>query len=298
MKNQKAHYSLRQEAGSNVHKLYIYDDVTKYGDFDWWTWNYSESETSAQHFRKVLEEIPETDVIEVHINSNGGDVGEGVTIYNLLKQKKCKELVAYVDGFAWSVASVILQAADRRVMGLGTSLLIHNMWTTVSGNADQLRKAADDLDTLMEGNRKIYMERVNITEEELESMMDVETYLTAEQAVEQGFADEVSSKAGEEAGTVMQQLQTQLLQLRTEMLNQKAIKTQMQDFWVNFYNSGSVNGVLEFVHSLTEGFTALEKTLGPIPALLTAVFAAMTVKNATMAGLKFLSGGGLATVVG
>ena len=55
MKNQKAHYSLRQEAGSNVHKLYIYDDVTKYGDFDWWTWNYSESETSAQHFRKVLE---------------------------------------------------------------------------------------------------------------------------------------------------------------------------------------------------------------------------------------------------
>ena len=219
MKNQKAHYSLRQEAGSNVHKLYIYDDVTKYGDFDWWTWNYSESETSAQHFRKVLEEIPETDVIEVHINSNGGDVGEGVAIYNLLKQKKCKELVAYVDGFAWSV-----------VMGLGTSLLIHNMWTTVSGNADQLRKAADDLDTLMEGNRKIYMERVNITEEELESMMDAETYLTAEQAVEQGFADEVSSKAGEEAGTVMQQLQTQLLQLRTEMLNQKAIKTQMLEF--------------------------------------------------------------------
>ena len=78
----------------------------------------------------------------------------------------------------------------------------------------------------------------------------------------------------------------------------QAIKTQMQDFWVNFYNSGTVNGVLEFVHSLTEGFTSLEKTLGPIPALLTAVFAAMTVKNATMAGLKFLSGGGLVTVVG
>lgn len=78
----------------------------------------------------------------------------------------------------------------------------------------------------------------------------------------------------------------------------QAIKTQMQDFWVNFYNSGTVNGVLEFVHSLTEGFTSLEKTLGPIPALLTAVFAAMTVKNATMAGLKFLNGGGLATVVG
>lgn len=78
----------------------------------------------------------------------------------------------------------------------------------------------------------------------------------------------------------------------------QAIKTQMQDFWVNFYNSGTVNGVLEFVHSLTEGVTSLEKTLGPIPALLTAVFAAMTVKNAAKAGLDFLSNGGLTTVVG
>ena len=136
---------------------YIYDDVTKYGDFDWWTWNYSESETSAQHFRKVLEEIPETDVIEVHINSNGGDVGEGVAIYNLLKQKKCKELVAYVDGFAWSVASVILQAADRRVMGLGTSLLIHQHVDDGFRECGlRLRKAADDLDTLMEGNENLH----------------------------------------------------------------------------------------------------------------------------------------------
>lgn len=78
----------------------------------------------------------------------------------------------------------------------------------------------------------------------------------------------------------------------------QAIKTQMQDFWVDFYNSGTVNGVLEFVHSLTEGFMSLEKTLGPIPALLTAVFAAMTVKNAITAGLKFLGDVSLATVVG
>lgn len=78
----------------------------------------------------------------------------------------------------------------------------------------------------------------------------------------------------------------------------QAIKTQMQEFWVNFYNSGTVNGVLDFVQGLTEGFTNLEKTLGPIPALITAVFAAMTVKNAALTGLKFLSGDGLAKVVG
>lgn len=78
----------------------------------------------------------------------------------------------------------------------------------------------------------------------------------------------------------------------------QAIKTQMQDFWVSFYNSDTVNGALNFVQSLAEGFTNLEKTLGPIPALIAAVFSAMTVKNAALTGLKFLSGDGLTKVVG
>lgn len=78
----------------------------------------------------------------------------------------------------------------------------------------------------------------------------------------------------------------------------QAIKTQMDEFWLNFYQSGQVSGVLDFVHSLTEAFTGLEKTLGPIPALVTAIFAGMTLKNATMKGLKFLSVGGISTAVG
>lgn len=78
----------------------------------------------------------------------------------------------------------------------------------------------------------------------------------------------------------------------------QAIKTQMDEFWLNFYNSDQVGGALDFVHGLTEGFTGLEKTLGPIPALITAIFSAMTVKNAGKKGLDFLIGGGLKTAVG
>lgn len=63
-----------------------------------------------------------------------------------------------MDGVAYSVAFLILQACDERVMGLGTSALIHNMWMSVDGNAKELRKAADDLDTLMESNRQIFLE--------------------------------------------------------------------------------------------------------------------------------------------
>ena len=229
MKQQKAHYCFRQEAGSDVHKLYIYDDVSEYGTFDWWTWEYTESETSAEFFRKALAEIPESATVELHINSYGGSVKEGIAIYNQLKQKKCKEIVAYVDGFAYSIASIIMQAADRRIMGLGTSLLIHNMWLSVAGNAAELRKAADDLDTLMESNRQIYMERVNITEDELIEMLNNETYLTPEQAVEMGFADEVD-KAATPAPDMTQQLQQQLAQMRREMTAQKAFREEMKEF--------------------------------------------------------------------
>lgn len=232
MKQQKAHYCFRQEAGSDNYKLYIYDNVSEYGTFDWQTFEYTESETSAEYFRKTLAEIPEGATIELHINSYGGSVKEGIAIYNQLKQKKCKEIVAYVDGFAYSIASIIMQAADRRVMGLGTSLLIHNMWIYIEGNATELRKAADDLDVLMESNRQIYMERVNITEDELIEMLNNETYLTSEQAVEMGFADEVSKMAPAPDLTqqLQQQLQQQLSQMRREAAAQKAFREELLEF--------------------------------------------------------------------
>ena len=227
----QTNYCFRQEAGSNVHQLYIYDDVSEYGTFDWWTWEYKESETSAEFFRKALAEIPETDTIELHINSYGGSVKEGVAIYNQLKQKKCKEIVAYVDGFAYSIASIILQAADKRIMGLGTSLLIHNMWLQVAGNAEDLRKAADDLDVLMESNRQIYLEKINISEEELIELMNAETYLTPEQAVEMGFADEVSSEKKSDGSEMLEQMQQQLSQMRRTMAAQKAFKEELKQFY-------------------------------------------------------------------
>ena len=163
-----------QKAEDDTHKLYIYDDVTAYGTFNWSTWSYEESETSAKYFQEQLAAIPDTATIELHINSNGGSVKEGVAIYSQLKQKNCKK-VGYVDGVAYSVAFLILQACDERVMGLGTSALIHNMWMSVDGNAKELRKAADDLDTLMESNRQIFLEKSNLEEQQLIDMMETET---------------------------------------------------------------------------------------------------------------------------
>lgn len=215
-----------QQSAGNVHKLYIYDDVTAYGAFDWTTWTMKESETSAKYFRDQLEAIPDTDTIELHINSNGGSVKEGVAIYTQLKQKSCKK-VGYVDGVAYSVAFLILQACDERIMGLGTSALVHNMWMSVDGNAKELRKAADDLDVLMESNRKIFMERSNLEEQQLIDMMEAETFLTPDQCLEYGLIDKVDSYQADE-GDTQEKLMDQVQQLTQMIAQQKSFREQLQ----------------------------------------------------------------------
>ena len=220
-------YRFEQSAEGNTHKLYIYDDVTAYGHFNWETWQYEDSETGAKYFRKKLEEIPETGAIELHINSNGGSVKEGVAIYNLLKQHKATK-TCYVDGFAYSIASVICMACDKIIMGKGTSMLIHNMSMDVYGDAKMLRKCADDLDVLMDANRKIYMERVkNLTEEQLKEMMDKETFLTPEQCLEYGFCDEIGGQTAEEKN-MTQQMQAMVQQMRQELDGFQSFRQEMK----------------------------------------------------------------------
>lgn len=225
------HFCFQQEAGSDVHKLYIYDNVSEYGKWNWETWTYEESPTSAKYFRDQLEAVPNEHTIELHINSNGGSVKEGVAIYNLLKRHGAHK-VGYVDGVAYSIAFVILQACDERIMGVGTSALIHNMWIETWGNSEQLRKEADDLDVLMDSNRKIFMERAKgITEEELKTKMSEETYLTPEQCVEYGFCDrvETADNEPETEQQTQQALQQALQQMSMKLAQQKSFRQELQD---------------------------------------------------------------------
>lgn len=209
-----------QEGTGKIHEIYIYDSIQE-KRFNPSTRNYGESETSAKHFSKLLEEIPETDEIVCYMNSNGGEVKEGVAIYNQLKRHKASKTV-YVDGFANSVASLICMAFDKIVMGLGTSMLIHEMWLCIAGNANQLRKAAEDLDTLMESNRQVYLERSGgkITEEELRTLMAKETFLTPEECVEYGFADEISEKKADPEQ--MQKSVERINQMYSEAIQQRS----------------------------------------------------------------------------
>lgn len=212
-----------QEA--NLTRLYLYDDVTEYGEFDWETWDYKESETSAKYFAGKLGEIPDGQTIELHINSNGGSVKEGVAIYNLLKQKQSHK-IGIVDGVAHSVAFLVLQACDERKMCLGTTALIHNMWMYCAGNAAQLRKFADDLDAMMEANRQVFLERATITEDDLKSLMEQEIYLTPDKALEYGLIDAIEGKRAAEPEKT-EELMQKLSDLRREMNSQQSFREQI-----------------------------------------------------------------------
>lgn len=186
----KKFWEIKQSATPKTLDLYIYSAVEANG-YDWWSGEEIQSETSADYFREQFEGYGELDNINIYINSLGGSVMEGVAIYNQLKRCKAYKTV-YVDGFACSIASVIAMAGDKVVMPKNTVMMIHNAWTCAVGNAKELRKAADDLDVLNEASRNAYLLKAGekLAEDKLIEMLDNETYLTAEQCVELGLADE------------------------------------------------------------------------------------------------------------
>ena len=235
--------------------LYIYDDVSEYGEFNWNTWEYEESETGAKFFAQKLGEIPEGQTIELHINSNGGSVKEGVAIYNLLKQK-ANHKVGIVDGVAHSVAFLILQACDERKMCLGTTALVHNMWMYCAGNATQLRKYADDLDDMMEANRQVFLERSTISEEQLKEIMEAETYLTPDKALEYGLIDEIYNKRTASEGP--EELLQKLSQLQKQLTSQQSFREQI----ALLKNGRTPEKTKEESHSLMELFKGMTARKG------------------------------------
>lgn len=171
-----------EKSSDKVANLYIYGDITSY---EW-----DESDVSAFGFKKELDDLGDLSEINVHINSYGGETFQGLTIYNLLKQHAAK-INVYIDGIAASSASIIAMAGDKIYMPKTSLIMIHNCWTWATGNAKELRKTAEDMDKIAIAYKEAYMSKINISEEKLETLLDEETYLTADECIEMGFADEI-----------------------------------------------------------------------------------------------------------
>lgn len=198
--------------------IYIFGDIT--------SWEWFDSDVSSYTLSKELQELdPDIEVINVHINSYGGEVAEGLAIYNMLRNHKAK-VKTYCDGFACSIASVIFMAGDERIMGNASLLMIHNAWMWTAGNAEELRKNADDLDKINQASINAYMQHVNISEEDLKKMMDEETWILPNEALEMGFATTIvgetaSEKAAASARKALFNLVKKANQIKPESLQVK-----------------------------------------------------------------------------
>lgn len=147
-----------------------------------------------------LNEISEDYDIVVHINSNGGEVKEGLAIYNALKRRN---VTTICEGFAASAASLVFMGGKRRIMNAASLLFIHQASTAVSGNPDDLEKAASDLRTITEAAVEAYKEAgVTVSDDELMAMLKSESWIKAEEALEKGFATDIADTEGEEDGVV------------------------------------------------------------------------------------------------
>lgn len=142
---------------------------------------------TAKRISAALRAIGNNDVV-VNINSPGGDMFEGLAIYNLLRSHRGKVIVNIL-GIAASAASIIAMAGDEVQMGRGAFLMIHNCWAVGVGNRHDFAKLANDLAPFDTSMADIYVARSGQSNEVVSQMMDDETYIGASEAIEKGFAD-------------------------------------------------------------------------------------------------------------
>lgn len=170
-------YSMQALAAPNAAEISIYDEIGMWG-------------VTAKQFISDLKALGDVKDITVSINSPGGSVFDGLAIYNVLRASGAN-ITVKVMGIAASIASIIAMAGKKIVMPENSFMMIHNPLNVVKGNADDMREMADILDKVGASLVATYVARTGKSEEEVKALMDAETLMTATEAKEFGFADEV-----------------------------------------------------------------------------------------------------------
>lgn len=178
------YWSIRNLA-ANAAEILIYEEIGK----SWW----DDSGVSAKEFIEDLRSRGDITDIDLRINSIGGNVFEGLAIYNIIKQHPANVNV-YIDGIAASISSVIAMSGNKIIMPANTQLLIHDPMSGIDGTAEEMRGMADDLDKVKTSIMTVYMDRTGLAEQEISDLMSAETLMTAEEAIEKGFADEMTEE--------------------------------------------------------------------------------------------------------
>ncbi|PHG02569.1 Clp protease ClpP [Bacillus toyonensis] len=183
---QNKFFQMKASANGKTADVFIYGEITKYAWEEY-------GEVSSITFKNELDELGDgIETINLYINSPGGSVFETMAIIAMLQRHPAK-VISYIDGIGASCASVLPMISDKIIMYANSMLMVHNAWTYASGNADQLRKAADDIERINQSMVQHYLTRAadKLDADILKQLLDAETWLSAEEAMEYGLCDEV-----------------------------------------------------------------------------------------------------------
>jgi ATP-dependent Clp protease protease subunit len=173
-----------------INKTETIAEILLYGAIGdvWW----DDTAVSATKFADELKKLPAS-IKEIHlrVNSPGGSVFDGMTIYEKIKSERAKgkKVIAYIDGLAASIASVIIQAADEIVIGDGAMVMIHKPLVGVFGNSTELDRMITLLDKIEEQMITIYAKKTGMSRLEISNALAAETWYTADEAIESGLAN-------------------------------------------------------------------------------------------------------------
>lgn len=181
-------------------EINMYGDVYMETPRDWWTGERKEGQyIAADEFLEDLEEIKEKSNITVHINSGGGDLYAGLAIYNRLKALK-GHVTTINDGLAASAASLIFQAGNTRKMNAGSNLMAHGVGGFLFGF--YMIEDLEELVTQFKAHNKaivnVYAEAMGVSYNEAKSLIKSETWLTGQEAIDRGLADELIEEEEED----------------------------------------------------------------------------------------------------
>lgn len=193
------YFSLTRDVGEKTADIYIFGDIVhNRGGLSGLL--QADSDQSSYDLANQIAGIPEDYAITVHINSNGGEVKEGLGIYNVLKSRT---VTTICEGFAASAGSVIFCAGKTRIMQPASLLFIHQASVTANGNADDFEKMAEDLRVITSAAVEAYKESgITVGDDELMAMLRAETWITPEEAVAYGFATQIAEPGDEDDGVI------------------------------------------------------------------------------------------------
>jgi len=180
MPKNKSWFRFEAKAGEDATTIYIYDEISAWG-------------VTAKDFIAELRKVS-AKTIHLRLNSPGGDVFDGITIYNALREHAATVKVQ-VDGLAASIASIIAMAGDEIRMAKNSFMMIHFAWAWAAGNATEMRKLADTLDKIDTTLVTTYQDKTGASQRDIRQMMADETWMSADEALANGFADAVGDVA-------------------------------------------------------------------------------------------------------